>query len=1618
MALSYELISQFAKLVNQDKKTNAETTVYGTIVVDGENKYVQLDGSDQLIPIEDGSTSANANADERVSVLIKNHTATVTGNVSSPAARTGDVNDLSGRVTEVEKFDIVLAERVEANEAYIEKLQADVAEFGDLKAATAKIEELEANDVRITGRLDASEAEIDDLKTTKLDAEVADITFATIKSLEATDIAVAQLDANKASVEELAATEARIGDLVAKKANISDLNATNAKIENLEAEDATIKGTLTAQNAKISTLEAEDAKINGTLTAHNAVIANLNSSYANIDFANITRATIETFFSKSGMIENVVIGDSSVTGTLCAVTLKGDLIEAGTLKADKLVVKGSDGIFYKLNVEAGGVSAEEAPDDGLHGSAIVAKSITAEKVSVHDLVAFGATIGGFNITDSAIFSGAKGSVNADAIEGVYFDSSGQFAIGNATSFIKYYRGVTTGKNLFHFPVDETVSGEYEFENPEDDYGDVTWSYTTEGSKIIISDPCGDITSMIHKDYDLRELLKEVDPNKTLTISVTGDHPAVDVYIGDVCLYSGDTVENFTFTLSDLDENARLSLLSYGGEGTIYIQIEEGSTATDYVDYEPGARKLAISADEITFGTGRKSVEDAIDEVAESTRVNTENLTDYISATTKELENLQGQIDGSITTWFYEYVPTKNNIPASEWTTTDLKNNHLGDLFYDTLTGYCYRWQVLNNEYFWTLVKDTDVTKALENAAKAQSTADNKRRVFVSTPKPPYDIGDLWTQGATGDLMRCQTAKTASQTYAAADWVKASKYTDDTVANRAQAAANALNTRVTSAETQIIQNKENIELQAKKTTELDNKFAGYYTKTEADSKIKQSADAITLSVEEKISAVEIGGRNLLLNSGMKENLDEWEEVGNILDLRKTVSGGQSVRADDISSKEHTVTVLAKSKNLFNPSKILELTGWTVDENGLYSGKAAYFHENFNFNTNGYMSLEGIPVATFSFYARNERTDNTNGLGVYFVYDDDTRNGFAVRGNVDKLYTVTSDINKKLKKLCFSYGSDGQTHYLHDIQLEIGATATPYTPYITSIGDNLLGDYSLEDYFGGDDLLCNLVARDEPYVVSSVFYSAESEYYSIFFEDDYYVEDVYQGDLVLIPEVGDKVYCVDVNGSLYAHLANTVDVQVCGKNLVDVDKMLNVNLAKDENGVYRIIKGSTMPYKFTTPIPANTPFVISYKNFEGYNANSNALFSHSLYFADGTSEGGNWVGGNWKSGTAFYSKLTINKAKPVTGFNINTYNPSSDFYASFTGLQVELGTSETEHELYKEPIVYTVVVNEPTEIKSLPSPSATVISASESAALDLTYRPISGFIEKNGKQCLDIKHLTLGETKSVRQNVFSRIDRDSKCMFSGWFMIENLTKGTNPICALTIGDSIKNFDLSSLTPGQWKYETFEVDTTALSETATDCFVEIIASDVTGDLYICDLKLEKGNKATDWTPAPEDVDKNIADKTADLQDKIVEANASIEIKADEILLAVSEQYATKDELSGYTKTSEFRQTAEGLEGRVTTVEGDLKSGEFDKVQIKGKNYKMDSEGFKIEDADSTNKIKTAITNDGMTVSKDNDDVLIANHTGVEATDLHAKTYLIIAGKSRFEKYGSDRIGCFWVG
>ena len=381
MILSSDLIDQLVKVTSNDEQKLTESSAYGTIVKYDNKNYVRLDGSDLLTPIS--ATTVLSDGD-RVIVMIKNHTALVTGNISSPSASDKDVKEMGSKISE---FEIVIADKVNTKE---------------LEAEIARINDLTADNVTIKEKLTASAAEIDDLKAKNIEVD-------------------GKLTANSAEIENVKAKMLTAEAADIKYASIENLNAANAKVNNLEATYGEFKDLTTEK------FESTDA-----------TIKNLDTKFANVDFSNIGKAAIEQFYATSGIIRDLVIGDQTITGELVGVTIKGDLIEGNTIVADKLVIKGEDGLYYKLNTNGESVETQQTEYNSIHGSVIQAKSITATKIDVKDLVAFGATIGGFHITEDSLYSGVKSSVD-NTTRGIYLDSKGQLSLGDKANYLKYYK---------------------------------------------------------------------------------------------------------------------------------------------------------------------------------------------------------------------------------------------------------------------------------------------------------------------------------------------------------------------------------------------------------------------------------------------------------------------------------------------------------------------------------------------------------------------------------------------------------------------------------------------------------------------------------------------------------------------------------------------------------------------------------------------------------------------------------------------------------------------------------------------------------------------------------------------------------------------------------------------------------------------------------------------------------------------------------------------------------------------------------------------------------------------------------------------------------------------------
>ncbi len=393
MPLSENLKDQFAKMVNAgNPKENTDNTVYGTVKVysDG-TKAVVLDGSNIATPFE---TVTDAEDGDRVTVTIRNHKAVVTGNLSSPAARTDAVKTNSEKIGE---FNTVLSNKVGTDEldaqvGRINTLESDNATIKHkLAASEGEFKEIKTKQLEVEEKVTAAEAEIKTIKSDKIDATVVESEYTKTKVFDALAGTVGTLNGDFSNFKNTTTEK-----LNAHKADIDELNT-----KKLNSEDADLK-------------------------------------YANIDFTNIGTAAMEYFYAQSGLIKNVVVGDQTITGELIGVTIKGDLIEGNTVVADKLVIKGEDGLYYKLNTDGITTETEQTDYNSINGQVIRAKSVTASKIDVKDLVAFDATIAGFKIDDNAIHSIGKESATS-GVRGIYLGKDGQMAIGDSSHYIKYYK---------------------------------------------------------------------------------------------------------------------------------------------------------------------------------------------------------------------------------------------------------------------------------------------------------------------------------------------------------------------------------------------------------------------------------------------------------------------------------------------------------------------------------------------------------------------------------------------------------------------------------------------------------------------------------------------------------------------------------------------------------------------------------------------------------------------------------------------------------------------------------------------------------------------------------------------------------------------------------------------------------------------------------------------------------------------------------------------------------------------------------------------------------------------------------------------------------------------------
>ena len=397
MSLSKDLISQFVKATKDATTVKKESTVYGTVVKYNEKTYVKIDGSDLLTPAE---TLSSVEEGERVSIMIKDHTATITGNYTAPSASSIKVDGMDADL----KANTANIKNLIAKNAEIENLVASKATIEDLRAANAEIDTLKSNYAEIE-TLVADKASIGDLEAVNAD----------IKSLKADKADIAHLEANYATIGSLNAVYADITRLKADKANIKDLEANYATIISLNATNANITN-LTSQVADISTL------VNGNLTSDNIQSLNLTAANTTIENAMIKNAMIDSVSANKVNTGTLNTNNVSIQSDDGSMLLQGNLQQFKDKNGKVRIQIGKDatGNFTFVLYDENG-TGQLINQNGIQSSNAIADGLI-----VDSKVAEGANIAGSKLDISSVITEINND-NSTTIKGtkIYLDDKEQ-----------------------------------------------------------------------------------------------------------------------------------------------------------------------------------------------------------------------------------------------------------------------------------------------------------------------------------------------------------------------------------------------------------------------------------------------------------------------------------------------------------------------------------------------------------------------------------------------------------------------------------------------------------------------------------------------------------------------------------------------------------------------------------------------------------------------------------------------------------------------------------------------------------------------------------------------------------------------------------------------------------------------------------------------------------------------------------------------------------------------------------------------------------------------------------------------------------------------------------------
>ena len=440
--MDYKLLNDFVKQVT---KTDAppKTKINGTVKVRNGITYVKLDGSDILTPI---NTTVEVDDGDRVTAEIKDHKATIIANITSPSVNNRSFANLKDEVDEN-------GNRIKMMNTALEVLDSSVSIMGST---------IVSHDSAIQSINDAVQSQGNAISAINNNISAMNNNI----SIMSSDMQLqnARINVNSSNISALESDVSLVrSDIDLMNTSINAINNTitlqGNDIDLINSNISSIGSTLNFQQSEINTSNANITILNSGFVIQNgvitglsgAVLQSLDTEYLHADFANFKAMTadnivafrehVKQFYADSAIINNVWFDDGYITGELNGVTVNGDLIQANTIVANKIILKDEDnpekGLIWSVNNNAETDENLQDITNSIHGSTIIKESITANKIYVSDLSAFNATIGGFIIDANSIHTTIKTDVDSNN-PGLYMDNQGQFSIGDNSNSIKYY----------------------------------------------------------------------------------------------------------------------------------------------------------------------------------------------------------------------------------------------------------------------------------------------------------------------------------------------------------------------------------------------------------------------------------------------------------------------------------------------------------------------------------------------------------------------------------------------------------------------------------------------------------------------------------------------------------------------------------------------------------------------------------------------------------------------------------------------------------------------------------------------------------------------------------------------------------------------------------------------------------------------------------------------------------------------------------------------------------------------------------------------------------------------------------------------------------------------------